>query len=94
MHHLVHSLKHDDAVRERLENYENHKKVFATAPVRIAIFGPLLAGCGEIATGSCFALEADSKAEFVAPNNGGPFVNSGSRNLVAIHSFDMRGDNQ
>jgi uncharacterized protein YciI len=63
MHYVVHCLDHDGAVQKRLDNYEAHKSYLAAASVRTVISGPLLADDGETMIGSCFVLEADSKAD-------------------------------
>lgn len=94
MHYVVHCLDHDGAVQKRLENYDAHKSYLASAPVRTVISGPLLADDGETMIGSCFVLEADSKADVEAFNANDPFARIGLWKQVSIHPFNKRVDNR
>jgi uncharacterized protein YciI len=94
MHYVVHCLDHDGAVQKRLDNYEAHKSYLAAAPVKTVISGPLLADDGETMIGSCFVLEADSKAEVEAFNAADPFAKAGLWKQVSIHPFAKRVDNR
>lgn len=94
MHFVVHCLDHDGAVDKRLANYEAHKTYLAAAKVRTVISGPLLADDNETMIGSCFVLEADSKADVVAFNANDPFNKVGLWKSVNIHPFSKRVDNR
>jgi uncharacterized protein YciI len=94
MHYVVHCLDHDGAVQKRLDNYEAHKSYLAAASVRTVISGPLLADDGETMIGSCFVLEADSKADIEAFNANDPFAKVGLWKQVSIHPFNKRVDNR
>jgi uncharacterized protein YciI len=94
MHFVVHCLDHDGAVDKRLANYEAHKAYLAAARVKTVISGPLLADDNETMIGSCFVLEADSKADVVAFNANDPFNKAGLWKSVNIHPFAKRVDNR
>ena len=94
MHYVVHCLDHDGAVQTRLDNYEAHKAYLASATVRTVMSGPLLAEDGETMIGSCFVLEAESRAQVEAFNAGDPFAKVGLWKQVSIHPFNKRVDNR
>jgi uncharacterized protein YciI len=94
MHFIVHCLDHDGAVDKRLANYEAHKAYLAAATVKTVISGPLLAEDNATMIGSCFLLEADSKADVVAFNANDPFNKVGLWKTVNIHPFSKRVDNR
>ena len=94
MHYVVHCLDHDGAVQKRLENYEAHKRYLASALMKTVISGPLLADDGETMIGSCFLVDADSKAEVEAFNANDPFARIGLWRQVSIHPFNKRVDNR
>jgi uncharacterized protein YciI len=94
MHFVVHCLDHDGAVEKRLAHYEAHKAYLAAASVKTVISGPLLADDNETMIGSCFVLEADSKADVIAFNANDPFNKAGLWKSVNIHPFNKRVDNR
>ncbi|WP_157017245.1 YciI family protein [Mesorhizobium xinjiangense] len=94
MHYVVHCLDHDGAVQKRLDNYEAHKDYLASTSMKTVISGPLLADDGETMIGSCFVVEADSKADVEAFNANDPFAKVGLWKQVSIHPFNKRVDNR
>lgn len=94
MHFVVHCLDHDGAVEKRLAHYEAHKAYLATATVKTVISGPLLADDNETMIGSCFVLEANSKADVIAFNANDPFNKAGLWKSINIHPFSKRVDNR
>lgn len=94
MHFVVHCLDHDGAVEKRLAHYEAHKAYLAATSVKTVISGPLLADDNETMIGSCFVLEADSKADVIAFNANDPFNKAGLWKSVNIHPFNKRVDNR
>lgn len=94
MNFVVHCLDHDGAVEKRLAHYEAHKAYLAAATVKTVISGPLLADDNETMIGSCFVLEADSKADVIAFNANDPFNKAGLWKSVNIHPFNKRVDNR
>lgn len=94
MHYVVHCVDHDGAAEKRLSLYEDHKAYLAAADIKTVISGPLLGDDGETMVGSCFVLEADSRAEVEAFNQADPFAKAGLWKEVKIHPFLKRVDNR
>lgn len=94
MHFVIHALDKPDALPVRLANYEAHKAYLAQATVRTVISGPLVAEDGETMIGSCFVVEADSKAEVQAFHDNDPFKAAGVWEHVHINPFLKRVDNR
>jgi hypothetical protein len=94
MHFVIHALDKPDALPVRLANYEAHKAYLAKATVRTVISGPLVAEDGETMIGSCFVVEADSKAEVQAFHDNDPFKAAGVWEHVHINPFLKRVDNR
>lgn len=94
MHFVIHALDKPDALPVRLANYEAHKAYLAQATVRTVISGPLVAEDGETMIGSCFVVEADSKAEVQAFHDNDPFKAAGVWERVHINPFLKRVDNR
>ena len=94
MLYIVHCLDHDGAVEKRLAHYDAHKAYLGASPLKTLVSGPLLADDNETMIGSCFLLEADSKAEVEAFNAADPFNKAGLWKTVNIHPFNKRVDNR
>ncbi len=94
MHYIIHCLDKPGALPTRLAHYEAHKAYLGKAAIRNVISGPLVAEDGETMIGSCFLVEADSKAEAIAFNQGDPFHAAGIWARVDIHPFNKRVDNR
>jgi uncharacterized protein YciI len=94
MHYVIHCLDHDGAVEKRLSHYDAHKAYLAAAAIKTVISGPLLADDQETMIGSCFVVDADSKAEVETFNHNDPFARAGLWKTVSIHPFSKRVDNR
>ena len=94
MFFIVHCLDHADALTLRLATHPAHRAYLAQAAMRILVAGPLLAEDGVTMVGSCFLLEAASRAEVEAFNRADPFHTAGVWRQVSIHAFDKRTDNR
>ena len=94
MHFVIHALDKADALPIRLANYEAHKAYLAQAKVKTVISGPLVADDGETMIGSCFLIEADTKAEVLAFHDNDPFKAAGVWEHVHINPFLKRVDNR
>lgn len=94
MFFVIHALDKPGALPTRLANYEAHKAYLAGATIKMLISGPLVAEDGETMIGSCFLVEADSKAEVLAFHDADPFKRAGVWEHVHINPFLKRVDNR
>jgi len=94
MYYVIHCLDQPNSVEKRLATYEAHKAYLANAKIKTLISGPLLADDGETMIGSCFLVEADSRAEVEAFNRNDPFYAIGLWQTISIHPFNKRVDNR
>ena len=94
MHYIIHCLDKPGALPTRLAVYDQHRAYLAAPSVRIVIAGPLVGDDNETMIGSCFLVEADSKAAAIAFNRGDPFHAAGVWERVDIHPFLKRMDNR
>jgi uncharacterized protein len=94
VHFVIHALDKPDALPTRLANYEAHKAYLAQAKIKTVISGPLVADDSETMIGSCFVVEADSKADVLAFHNADPFKAAGVWARVDINPFLKRVDNR
>lgn len=94
MHFVIHALDKPGALPVRLAHYEAHKAYLAQAKIKTVISGPLVAEDGETMIGSCFLVEADSKAAVQAFHDNDPFKAAGVWEHVHINPFLKRVDNR
>ncbi len=94
MFFIIHALDHPGAAPRRLAHYDAHKAYLAGAAMKTLISGPLLADDGETMIGSCFLVEAHSRAEVEAFNAADPFNIADIWDRIDIHPFSKRVDNR
>jgi uncharacterized protein YciI len=94
MHYTVYCLDHDDMVEHRLALYEDHKAYLASAPIKMVMSGPLLAGDEETMICSFFLFEADDIGDVMRFNSNDPFNKAGIWRTVDIRPFLKRVDNR
>ena len=94
MHFVIHALDKPGALPTRLAHYDAHKAYLAKATLKTVLSGPLVADDGETMIGSCFVVEAASKAEVLAFHDADPFKAAGVWEHVSINPFLKRVDNR
>jgi len=94
VHFVIHALDKPGNLQTRLDNYEAHKAYLAQAKIKTVISGPLVADDGETMIGSCFVVEADSKADVLAFHKADPFKAAGVWEHVHVNAFLKRVDNR
>ncbi len=90
----IHCLDQPDAPPLRQAHVKAHQAYLKQAGVRLVVAGPLEDDAGTAVIGSFFLVEAFSRAEAEAFNQGDPFFKAGVWQRIDISRFSKRWDNR
>ena len=93
-HFTIYCLDVPNSAPLRQQFVEEHKAYLSAAPFKILISGPLLEEDRLTINGSCFIVEAESKAQVMEFNRNDPFIRAGIWSHVEIRDFAKWRDNR